>query len=148
MDELNTARPLSISNKVNQSLELSVLCKEQPVRGKPAVGRFLRCSQDGHITLHSPEYPQNYQQFAHTFEFLDFYWSLSFVRKVEYILAAVSLRDGCTALYQTTPDYAGNIFNLPTVGIYYIPFKGQTIYFRAEGGMLLDVSLMIRGYYF
>ena len=129
LDELNRVRPLQLSDRIKLALDYPVLCSNPVGVGSPAIGKLARCDEQGALLKRSLNSSTNYEKIDAILSPANRRGCFVFSQKVNYVELQITQLLGGRYLYWCNSNYsvAYNYYNAN--GLYFIPFKGQVMYF-------------------
>lgn len=131
LEGLNDIRPLQLADKSKVVIPYPVLCKNPPSTGKPAVGMFARCSQQGAL-LKSKNTRYRYLEIqARTYDFYDGRKTITFSQKVSLVLCYPGAISFTLNVRWIVPATDGRIQEISLVEPTALNFKGTNLYTRA-----------------
>ncbi len=147
LEGLNDIRPLQLADESKVVIPYPVLCKNPPSKGRPAVGMFARCSQQGAL-LKNVSYKAVLPEYKYrNVTVYDMHTHFTFSSKVSYVIAIWKWLGGSPVLYWSDPTYLYNLKTLSNLKYTFLPFIGTDIYFGGRGLGEWNVDLFVYSFY-
>lgn len=147
LEGLNDIRPLQLADEVKVVIPYPVLCSNPPSTGRPAMGKFVRCNQQGALLKHKPYEPLSYYFKDDTITSAIAGCSFIFPTKVYGISAYWKIDDGSPTCFWTNPRATKNIKELIDRAYIWLPFVGNTIWFVGVGEGDWEGYIEVYGFY-
>lgn len=147
IDELNGVRPLETDDIVKPSISMPVLNSLTDVNAKIVVGKFMRCTPQGHtLKKNSPQETQyeliQYDIFA-TFQYINTIFS----QKVYEVVVDVIDKTWVNLFRWCVPNTSILIQDLDSEGIHQLDFQGTHISFYGSGIPIGNFVMDVYGFY-
>lgn len=133
LEGLNDIRPLQLADEGKIVVPCPALCQNPPTKDRPAIGRLARCTQQGALVKYNSRL---YTAYETGFKPISFYGSLvshTFAKRVKGVIAkAIIGTHTYTAVWSEstgTLSFADILFDVNV----WLPFTGQTIWFKGTG---------------
>jgi len=147
MDELNRVRPLQLSTRSRLFLDYPVLCKNPIGEGRPVVGKFLRCDEQGAVLKRNSNSFTGYELKTEQFYAGHDKRVITFSRKVSAMVFEVIFNSQANVLSIYASDFLTWVKDYWYAGVYFEPFRCQSIYFWGDGRAFWDIDVNAYGFY-
>lgn len=131
LEGLNDIRPLQLADEVKIVLPYPVLCKNPPSTGRPAIGKFVRCTQQGAGVIHRINSLTSYELLSQYFDQDNPEHCISFSQKVRCVFVKFGLGSNTRGGYWTDPTYLIEIKAIGYRTNTFLEFVGTNLYVRA-----------------
>ncbi|GAI19748.1 unnamed protein product [marine sediment metagenome] len=131
LEGLNDIRPLQLADKSKVVIPYPVLCKNPPSTGKPAVGMFARCSQQGALLKSNN---RRYRFLEYEYRNYDYYRAkktITFSQKVSLVLCTPFASVDAIIVRWMLPNFAARIQDISLVEPTVLNFKGTNLHTKA-----------------
>lgn len=147
LEGLNDIRPLQLADESKIVIAHPVFCKNPPSAGKPAVGMFARCSQQGALLKSNNTWSDKIE--SHYLRIDDAYpiYFYTFAQKVYGIIAFWERTAGVAKGYWCDPSGTQKYIELSTITYTFLPFVGTIIWFLGESILGWDAKVWFTGFY-
>jgi hypothetical protein len=147
LDELNRVRPLKLSEKSRFSLDLPVLSKNPVGTGQPIIGKFARCDDNGALLNNKVNSIKQYEVYEKVIGWSGYVASVTFSKKVSCVLVEIIEANSLSYLAWCQWNYSNLYKQMVSEGVYFLPFKGEHIYFLGEGEEYWVCYFNVYGFY-
>ncbi|MBA7474041.1 hypothetical protein ES707_09388 [subsurface metagenome] len=147
LEGLNDIRPLQLAEESKIVIPYPVLCKNPPSKGRPAVGKLARCSEQGALLKSNILLLDKlYTFFVHIHEYNTLI-SVMFPNRVYGVAARYNQIEKASTTYWSSDTGVAHIDRLVADKYIFLPFIGKIIYFKGYGSVGWIASIDIRGLY-
>lgn len=130
LEGLNEIRPLVLDDTIRRVVSLPVL-NSVSVNGSPVVkGKVLRCHNGAALGTLNRYYNAIQIQGWDEDETMNQYYEVKWSPPIKFILIEIILREAPSSFTFYDSTYTINCGNWKSVGIYYFPFVGDTMYMK------------------
>lgn len=147
LEGLNDVRPLQLADVGKIVLPTPVLCKNLPTVNKPAVGRLVRCTQQGALLRDNSEFADKVK--SARLDIMDYRIpkKYTFPMKVYGVIAKYFIQMHSFEIVWCSPDGANEYIALSVTDYLFLPFVGTDIWFMSVGENAGFGYIAIKGFY-
>lgn len=147
LDELNRVRPLKLAERSRLSFDLPVLSKNPVGTGRPIIGKFARCNEQGALLKNTGNSFRNYELKELTLTKTIPTGSITFSQKVFNVLLIITYMSADAHLLLTDDIYDAIIKIMTHTGNYHIFFTGWSLYFVGTKPTTFTITVKVYGFY-
>lgn len=133
LDELNRVRPLYLGDRSRLSIDLPVLSKNPVGTGRPIIGKFARCDEQGALLKNVGNSFHNY---TYDLEYLNSgnpTLTLIYSQKALGVVFRLIKTGVAYVFFFMDSTFTKALWTTGSSGSYYMPFKGYRMYLRGTG---------------
>ena len=147
LDGLNAVRPLVLADEVKPILDIPVLNANPVSENRPAIGKLLRCNQNGALVTKNHNGFKYYQTKSLEIDSPNYFNLCTFSQKVEGILLEVTDSANITAFgwFWLAGFAILEVWNL--LGTTWSNFDGQSLYIKISGATPYHHYFNVHGFY-
>lgn len=130
IDILNRARPVSIADVSKQVIDYPILAEQSSKAVDVPKGRLLRCDRNGAVLVsRNSVHQESFVLITKTFLIPGMNWFIDFGRVVEWVSLQITGWQSGYGLSWSNSSYTQILETYITNGVFFIPFRGQIMYF-------------------
>lgn len=147
LEGLNAVRPLQLLDEGKSIISYPVLCKNAPSEGRPAIGKFARCSQQGALLKKSNTLFHNLESNFFPISENTPLEHYIFQQKVYKVTIRYTDGYGTTGVWWCNYDGSIHFTELPFGVWMTLPFVGRSFHIVGEGVAYWQGTVILFGFY-
>ena len=147
LDELNTIRPLSLTDEGKIELVIPILNVNPVSSGRPVIGKLLRCNQVGSLVGNSSIGYSNVQELSHIFSTPPRTWLCQFSQVVSVVVLRGTILVGSPVTWWSDSTYTAQYASVVGNTFIIIRFVGDKLYLYCADPVGGVQGINVKGYY-
>lgn len=132
LEGLNDIRPLQLADEGKVVIPYPVLCKNPPSTGKPAVGMFARCSQQGALLKSVSNVYSAYEKIRLNFDVDNLEQVVEFSQRIGFVLCVPIVHHRGSDLWWSEATYTAKFKKISQTAPTFLKFVGSDLYVLME----------------